>query len=57
MFTRLGRAVIWLLHFPPLGVLAALGRGLGLVLCALGRERRNVALTNLQLGFPLLVAA
>ena len=30
MLTRLGLAVIWLLHFLPLALLAPLGRGLGL---------------------------
>ncbi len=52
MLTRLGLALLWLLHFLPLGALAALGRGLGLILYALGRERRQVALKNLQLCFP-----
>ncbi len=52
MLIRFGLALLWLLHFLPLSVLAALGRGLGLVLYALGRERRNVALTNLRLCFP-----
>ncbi len=52
MLIRFGLALLWLLHFLPLSVLAAFGRGLGLVLYALGRERRNVALTNLRLCFP-----
>ena len=52
MLTRLGLAVIWLLHFLPLGVLAAIGRGVGLLLCLLPFERRRVALTNLRLCFP-----
>jgi Kdo2-lipid IVA lauroyltransferase/acyltransferase len=52
LLTRLGIGLLWLLHFLPLGVLAAFGRTLGLVLHALGRERRNVALTNLRLCFP-----
>lgn len=52
MLTRLGIGLLWLLHFLPLRVLAALGQGLGLVLYALGHERRNVALTNLRLCFP-----
>jgi KDO2-lipid IV(A) lauroyltransferase len=49
---RLGLAVIWLLHFLPLALLAPLGRGMGLVLYACVPERRKVALTNLQLCFP-----
>lgn len=52
MFTRLGLAVIWLLHFLPLRLLAPLGRALGLAFYALGRERREVALTNIELCFP-----
>lgn len=50
--TRLGLALIWLLHRLPLALLARIGSGLGLVLYALARERRHVALTNLQLCFP-----
>ncbi|MBI2295776.1 MAG: lipid A biosynthesis acyltransferase [Betaproteobacteria bacterium] len=50
--TRLGLAVIWLLHFLPLRLLAPLGRALGLAFYALGRERRRVALTNIELCFP-----
>ena len=52
MLIRLGLAVIWLLHFLPLALLAPLGRGLGLLLFLLARERRKVALTNLKLCFP-----
>lgn len=54
MLTRLGLAVIWLLHFLPLTLLAPVGRAFGLALYALARERRNVALTNLKLCFPEL---
>ena len=49
---RLGIFIIWLLHFLPLGVLARFGAGFGLLLYALGRERRRVARTNLRLCFP-----
>ena len=52
MLTRLGLALLWLFHFLPLAVLAPLGRALGLALYALARERREVALTNLELCFP-----
>lgn len=52
MLTRLGLALLWLLHFLPLAVLAPIGRGVGVILYALGRERRNVALTNLRMCFP-----
>jgi Kdo2-lipid IVA lauroyltransferase/acyltransferase len=52
VLTRLGLVVVWLLHFLPLRFLAPIGRGLGMALYALGRERRKVALTNLELCFP-----
>ena len=52
--TRLLLAVMWLLHWLPLPLLAALGRGLGLVLYALVRERRRITLINLGLCFPQL---
>ena len=52
--TRLVVALLWLLHWLPLPLLAAVGRGLGLALYLLVRERRMVALTNLGLCFPQL---
>jgi KDO2-lipid IV(A) lauroyltransferase len=45
---------MWLLHWLPLPMLAALGRGLGLLLYAAVGERRHVTLTNLGLCFPQL---
>lgn len=45
---------LWLLHFLPLSLLNPIGQGLGLLFYALGRERREVARTNLQLCFPAL---
>jgi len=50
--TRLGLALLWLLHLLPLALLAPLGRAVGLLLYPLARERRLVALTNLRLCFP-----
>ena len=50
--TRLGLAIIWLLHLLPLQVLAPLGRGAGWLLYLFARERRHVALTNLKWCFP-----
>ena len=50
--TRLGLAVIWLLHFLPLALLAPAGRAFGMLLYALARERRIVVQTNLALCFP-----
>ena len=52
MMTRLGIALMWLLHFLPLSLLAPLGEGWGLLLYAFGSERRRVARTNLRLCFP-----
>ncbi len=49
--------LLWLLHWLPLGALRTLGRGLGRLLYAVGRERRNVALTNLRLCFPQMTEA
>lgn len=52
MTVRAGMALVWLLHFLPLGVLAKLGEWVGMLLFVLGRERREVARTNLRLCFP-----
>lgn len=57
MLTRLGLALIWLLHFLPLRLLAPLGEILGRLLYAFGRERRHVTLTNLRLCYPQLAEA
>jgi KDO2-lipid IV(A) lauroyltransferase len=43
---------LWTLHWLPLGVQAAIGRGFGALLWALGKSRRRVALRNLELCFP-----
>jgi KDO2-lipid IV(A) lauroyltransferase len=50
-------ALLWLLHWLPLGVQAAIGRGLGRVLYRLAGSRRKVGLRNLQLCLPQLDAA
>lgn len=52
MLTRLGLALIWLLRFLPLALLAPLGRLVGMALYPLARERRRVTLKNLELCFP-----
>ncbi len=52
--TRLALAFVWLLHWLPLPLLAAVGRSFGRLLFRLGRERREVTLTNLRLCFPQL---
>ena len=49
---RVGIFILWLLHFLPTGALARVGGALGMLFHALGRERRNVVLTNLRLCFP-----
>ncbi len=54
VLSRLAVALLWLLHWLPLALLAPLGRALGLAFYALGRRRRHVALTNLRLCFPEL---
>ena len=54
MIVRLALGLMWLLQLLPLRLLAPIGRAMGLVLYRLGRERRTVALTNLQLCFPQL---
>jgi KDO2-lipid IV(A) lauroyltransferase len=43
---------VWLLHWLPLPVLAALGRALGALLFRLAGARRRVALRNVELCFP-----
>jgi len=52
MMARVGVFILWLVHFLPFRVIVALGNGLGVVLHAVGKERRNVALINLRLCFP-----
>lgn len=52
MLTRVAAAILWVLHFLPLALLAPVGRGLGLLFYLLGRRRREIALTNLRLCFP-----
>ena len=57
MSARLLIGLLWLLHFLPLGLLAALGRGLGRLLWWLAGSRRRIALKNLALCFPELPPA
>jgi KDO2-lipid IV(A) lauroyltransferase len=47
-------ALMWLLHWLPLPVLAALGQALGWLLWRVARSRRHVTLTNLALCLPEL---
>ncbi|HWH73476.1 MAG TPA: lipid A biosynthesis acyltransferase [Methylibium sp.] len=52
--TRALLVLLWLLHWLPLPLLAALGRGLGRLLWLLGHARRRIALRNLELCLPEL---
>jgi KDO2-lipid IV(A) lauroyltransferase len=47
-------ALLWLLHFLPLPLLATIGRALGQVLMLAGRKRRSVVALNLAWCFPEL---
>jgi Kdo2-lipid IVA lauroyltransferase/acyltransferase len=57
LLSRLVYALLWLLHFLPLSVLARLGQGLGWLLYRTARTRRHVGATNLTLCFPEKTAA
>ena len=50
--SRLFVALLWVLHWLPLPLLARLGEGLGLLLYALVWPRRHVVMTNLRRCFP-----
>ena len=52
MGSRFLLGTLWLLHWLPLPVLAALGRGLGRLLHALAGSRRRIARRNVELCFP-----
>ena len=52
MGSRLLLAILWLAHWLPMPVLAAVGRGLGRLLHLLARSRRRIALRNVELCFP-----
>jgi KDO2-lipid IV(A) lauroyltransferase len=56
MTGRLVLGLLWLFHWLPLSVQAAVGRGLGAALWRLGRSRRRIALRNLELCLPELPA-
>ncbi|MBK1612975.1 lipid A biosynthesis acyltransferase [Rubrivivax gelatinosus] len=49
---RVVLALVWLLHWLPLGVQAALGQGLGALFYRFAGPRRRIALRNLELCFP-----
>ena len=52
MAVRVVLAVMWLLHFLPLQLLAPLGRGFGMLAYMVAAERRRIGRTNLRLCFP-----
>jgi Kdo2-lipid IVA lauroyltransferase/acyltransferase len=54
---RLLLGLLWLIHLLPMGLQAALGRGIGQLLHALAGSRRRVALRNVELCLPELDAA
>ncbi|CAN5463618.1 lipid A biosynthesis lauroyl acyltransferase [soil metagenome] len=56
MVARLLLASLWLFHWLPLGVQAAIGRAFGAVLYATAAKRREIALRNLELTQPELSA-
>ena len=49
---RLGFFFLWLFHWLPLGLQAAIGNGLGWLACFLTRRRKHIARRNLELCFP-----
>lgn len=51
---RVAVFLLWLMHFLPLPIQAAIGNGLGWVLYKLARSRTRVARINLKLCFPEL---
>ncbi|MHB8983177.1 lysophospholipid acyltransferase family protein, partial [Thiobacillus sp.] len=53
----LGVGLLWLLHWLPLPLLAALGNGLGRLLAMLPGTRKRVVATNLALCFPEVAEA
>ena len=56
-FARAVLALVWLLHWLPLGAQAAIGRGLGALFWRFAGSRRAIALRNLELCFPEKTAA
>ena len=52
MASRLFLALLWLIHWLPLSVLAAIGRFVGSALHLFATSRRLVALRNVELCFP-----
>lgn len=51
-FTRLGFGFLWLFHWLPLGIQAAIGNFVGWLAYHLTRRRKHIARRNLELCFP-----
>lgn len=56
MMTRLGLALLWLIHWLPFGMQVRLGEGLGNILYRIALPRRRIAEINIQHCFPELSA-
>lgn len=56
LFSQTGVALLWLLHFLPLFILAPIGRSLGRMLYLFGQRRRRIAEINIDLCFPAISA-
>lgn len=54
LLSQLAVTLLWLLHFLPQPLLAAMGSGVGRLFFLLGAQRRRIAQTNLALCFPEL---
>jgi KDO2-lipid IV(A) lauroyltransferase len=54
---RLVLALLWAVHWLPMGLQSALGRAVGALLLRLGRGRRRIARRNLELVFPQMAPA
>ncbi|MCP5267994.1 MAG: lipid A biosynthesis acyltransferase [Zoogloeaceae bacterium] len=54
MLSRAAVALLWVLHFLPLSLLAVIGNGLGSLLFRFAKKRRHIVNTNLALCFPEL---
>jgi lipid A biosynthesis lauroyl/palmitoleoyl acyltransferase len=52
--TWIGLGVLWLSSLLPYRLMLGLGRGLGILIWAIGAERRRITRTNLRLCFPQL---
>lgn len=52
MMARMLLFLLWLLHWLPMGLQAAIGRAFGALLLRLGGSRRRIARRNLELCFP-----